>query len=295
MRNPLSIATLRNCPTVGHCGTGSVCLVCWSLSSRPERPTRRSSVVQINRVFSGQFFRAPAKSSRFCTVAHCLLGGSRTRGFASRLHAGFQSRIGRVILARALIAVSLTVAAVSCGWKEVRVAPAQNTAASPFSGGRVIDHTVIDIHGNSVQLSSYRGKALLIVNVASQCGLTPQYEGLQKLYGDYKDKGLEILGFPCNDFAGQEPGSNAEIASFCSSQFKVSFPLFDKVRAKGEKSPLYKTLTEEIEPSLRGEIKWNFTKFLVNRHGQVVARFEPKVEPLDPQVLAQVDAALAAK
>ena len=159
----------------------------------------------------------------------------------------------------------------------------------------MIDHTVVDINGNSIQLSSYRGKALIIVNVASQCGLTPQYEGLQKLYGDYKDKGLEILGFPCNDFAGQEPGSNAEIASFCSSQFKVSFPLFDKVRAKGEKSALYKTLTEEIEPSLRGEIKWNFTKFLVDRHGQVVARFEPKVEPLDPQVLAQVDAVLAAK
>ncbi len=180
---------------------------------------------------------------------------------------------------------------VSCGWKEVKVAP---TAASTApTGARVIDHTVQDIKGNPVALSSYRGKALLIVNVASQCGLTPQYEGLQKLYATYKDKGFEVLGFPCNDFMGQEPGSNAEIETFCSTRFAVTFPLFDKVRAKGDKSPLYKSLTEEIEPSLRGEIKWNFTKFLVDRQGRVVARFEPKVEPMDPAVVAQVQAVLA--
>ncbi len=160
-------------------------------------------------------------------------------------------------------------------------------------GVRVIDHTVINIQGESVSLSAYRGKALLIVNVASQCGLTPQYEGLQKLYATYKDRGLEILGFPCNDFAGQEPDSNAQIQSFCSTKFAVTFPLFDKVHATGDKSPLYKTLTEEVDPTLRGEIKWNFTKFLVDKKGTVVARFEPRVEPLDPQVATQIDAVLA--
>ena len=193
-----------------------------------------------------------------------------------------------------LLALVLSSTLGACGWKEVRVAPTQpaGSAAKP-SGGRVIDHTVQNIQGETVALTRYRGKALLIVNVASECGLTPQYEGLQKLYGAYKDKGLEILGFPCNDFAGQEPGTNAEIQSFCSSKFAVTFPLMDKVRAKGDKSPLYKTLTEEIEPSLRGEIKWNFTKFLVDKQGNVVARFEPKVEPGDPQVAAQIEAVLA--
>ncbi len=195
--------------------------------------------------------------------------------------------------ARFLVAVTAAIVATGCGWKEVKVAPTTSSAAA--AGVRVIDHTVNDIKGNPVALSSYRGKAVLIVNVASQCGLTPQYEGLQRLYAAYKDKGLEVLGFPCNDFMGQEPGTNAEIETFCSTKFAVTFPLFDKVRAKGDKSPLYKTLTEEVDPALRGEIKWNFTKFLVDRQGRVVARFEPKVEPMDPAVVSQVEAVLAHK
>jgi len=188
-----------------------------------------------------------------------------------------------------LAAIALATAALTCGcgWSEVRTAP-----AAVVAGGPVIDHTVLDISGTPVALSSYRGKVLLIVNVASKCGLTPQYEGLQKLYLDYRDRGLVVLGFPCNDFMGQEPGTHDQIKTFCATRYGVSFPLFAKVRAKGDKSPLYKTLTEEVDPALRGEIKWNFTKFLVNRQGAVVARFEPQVEPIDPAVVAQIEAAL---
>lgn len=156
----------------------------------------------------------------------------------------------------------------------------------------MIDHTVQTIDGEEVALSTYRGKALLIVNTASECGFTPQYEGLQALYEKYQSRGLVVLGFPCNDFGGQEPGTQSEIKSFCSSKFHVSFPLFDKVRAKGDKSPLYKTLTEEVDPALRGEIKWNFTKFLVDPTGRVVARFEPMVKPLDAEMLSQIEKVL---
>jgi glutathione peroxidase len=196
----------------------------------------------------------------------------------------------RILLTPALVALTLT----ACTWKEVHVAPtpAPGDGRSTATAAPVIDHTVRTLSGETVSLSQYRGKALLIVNTASECGLTPQYQGLQALYLKYKDRGLEVLGFPCNDFGGQEPGSADQIQSFCSSKFAVTFPLFEKVRAKGDKSPLYKTLTEEIDPSLRGEIKWNFTKFLVNPQGQVVARFEPMVEPGDPKVAAEIDKVL---
>ena len=157
----------------------------------------------------------------------------------------------------------------------------------------MIDHTVKTIDGEEVSLTAYRGKTLLIVNTASQCGLTPQYEQLEQLQQKYANRGFTVLGFPCNDFGGQEPGSAAEIKTFCSSTYQVSFPLFEKVRAQGDKSPLYKTLTEEIEPTLRGEIKWNFTKFLVDGNGRVVARFEPMVKPLDPQLTAEIEKLLA--
>ena len=153
----------------------------------------------------------------------------------------------------------------------------------------MIDHTVKTLDGEEISLARYRGKTLLIVNTASQCGLTPQYEQLEALQQKYASRGFMVLGFPCNDFGSQEPGSAEEIKTFCSSKYQVSFPLFEKVRALGDKSPLYKTLTEEVDPALRGEIKWNFTKFLVDSNGHVVARFEPLVKPLDPQVTAQIE------
>ncbi|MDG1184710.1 MAG: glutathione peroxidase [SAR86 cluster bacterium] len=138
--------------------------------------------------------------------------------------------------------------------------------------------SVKDIQLNDVDLSSFQGKTLLIVNVASKCGFTPQYKDLQNLSDKYKEQGLEVLGFPCNQFGGQEPGTNEEVQSFCDLTFNVSFKMFDKIEVNGENaSPLFKHLKHE-SPGILGteSIKWNFTKFLVNKNGEVVKRFAPK-------------------
>lgn len=144
------------------------------------------------------------------------------------------------------------------------------------------DISVRDGSGEAVSLRNYAGKVLLIVNTASRCGFTPQYKGLQELYDRYRDRGLEILAFPCNQFAAQEPGDMEEIKSFCSLNYGVTFPIFDKVDVNGEaEDPLFRHL-KQAAPSLFGRsIKWNFTKFLVDRDGTVVARFSPKTEPAD--------------
>ena len=149
------------------------------------------------------------------------------------------------------------------------------------------------ISGAPASLSDYAGKVLLIVNVASQCGLTPQYEGLEALYRSHRDAGLVVLGFPANDFAGQEPGSAAEIMAFCTTNFGVDFPMFEKMVVKGpDKHPLYAALLDAIpDPS---EIRWNFEKFLVGRDGKVIARFDPRTAPDDPALITAIDAALAA-
>jgi glutathione peroxidase len=141
-----------------------------------------------------------------------------------------------------------------------------------------------DIDGNKINLSDYLGKTLLIVNVASKCGLTPQYKGLQALYEQFKDKGFEILGFPANDFMGQEPGTEADIKQFCDINYKVTFPLFSKIKVKkGDgQSELYKYLTsKESNPGFEGEIEWNFQKFLVNKEGSVIKRYSPQTSPDD--------------
>lgn len=144
----------------------------------------------------------------------------------------------------------------------------------------VYDFTLKDIRGTPKPLGDYRGKVLLLVNVASRCGLTPQYEGLQKLYEKYHERGLEILAFPANNFLAQEPGTNDEILSFCQTNYHVSFPLFAKISVKGDDiDPLYKYLTTEAPHA--GEIKWNFHKFLVDRNGQVVANIDPRKEPAE--------------
>jgi glutathione peroxidase len=167
-------------------------------------------------------------------------------------------------------------------------------AASPKS---VLDFKMRDIDGKDVNLKQYKGKVLLLVNVASKCGYTPQYEGLEAVYEKYKDKGFVTLGFPANNFNGQEPGTEAEIKEFCTSKFGVTFPMFAKISVKGDdQDPLYKFLTsKETDPEFGGEIKWNFNKFLVDRHGKVVARFEPKVKPDSPEVTAAIEKYLAAK
>ena len=141
---------------------------------------------------------------------------------------------------------------------------------------------VTNIDGNSEKLEKFKGKALLVVNVASECGFTKQYKGLQELYSKYKDQGLEILGFPCNQFGGQEPGSDKEIQKFCTTKFDVTFPLFSKIEVNGDNThPLYKYLKKEKSGILGSEgIKWNFTKFLVDKEGKVVRRFAPNVDPV---------------
>ena len=153
-----------------------------------------------------------------------------------------------------------------------------------------------DIDGKETNLKAYQGKVLLIVNVASKCGYTKQYAPLQAVYEKYKDKGLVILGFPSNDFGGQEPGSNAQIKEFCSSKFAVTFPLFDKVGVKAgpTQSPLYAALTGK-DATFPGEVKWNFGKFLIGRDGKVIARYNSGDEPDSEKVTKAIEAALAAK
>lgn len=158
----------------------------------------------------------------------------------------------------------------------------------------VYNFTLRSIDGQPVSLKSYSGKVLLLVNVASKCGFTPQYAGLESLYEKYKDKGLVIVGIPANNFGFQEPGTNEEIKKFCSNKYNVTFPMMSKISVKGEdKAPLYEFLTDkDANPKIGGEIQWNFTKFLFDRKGQPVARFESAVTPDSPQVTAAVESAL---
>lgn len=154
---------------------------------------------------------------------------------------------------------------------------------------------VKDIDGASTSLEPYKGKVLLVVNVASKCGLTPQYAGLESLYKKYKDQGLVILGFPCNQFGSQEPGTNEQIKQFCSSTYGVSFPMFDKLEVNGAgRHPLYVHLAGKDSP-YPGDIKWNFNKFLVGRDGKILKRFEPKTAPDDPALVGAIEEALAKK
>ena len=175
--------------------------------------------------------------------------------------------------------------------------------AAPASGAdekrpaSVLDFKVKDIDGAEVPLSKYQGKVLLIVNTASQCGLTPQYKGLEALYEKYKGQGLEVLAFPANEFGMQEPGTDEQIKEFCTSKYNVTFPVFSKIVVKGQGiHPLYAFLTSEsTNPGHAGAIGWNFAKFLVDRKGEVVARFDPKTAPESEDLVQAVEKALAEK
>jgi glutathione peroxidase len=158
------------------------------------------------------------------------------------------------------------------------------------------EFTVTTIDGTAKPLRDYAGQALLIVNVASQCGLTPQYAGLQAMHEKYAGRGLAVLGFPCNQFGGQEPGSEGQIKTFCETKFGVTFPLFAKLEVNGPgRHPLYAFLTAQATaPEGRGDIQWNFAKFLVGRDGEVVARFAPTATPESPEVAAAIEQALGA-
>ena len=156
----------------------------------------------------------------------------------------------------------------------------------------ISDITVTTIDGKPKPLSDYAGQVLLIVNVASQCGYTPQYKGLEQLNQIYKAKGLRVLGFPCNDFGAQEPGTNQEIVQFCDRNYGVTFEMFDKVHAKGaSKDPLYQTLTDSVIPA--GDVSWNFEKFLISKTGEVVARYRSSVSPDSSELVSAIERELA--
>jgi glutathione peroxidase len=161
--------------------------------------------------------------------------------------------------------------------------------------GSIYDIPVKDIDGKDTTLAAYKGKVVLIVNVASHCGYTPQYKNLEAVHKKFKDQGFVVLGFPCNQFGGQEPGTNEEIKQFCTSKYDVTFPLFDKIEVNGaNRHPLYVALAGEASP-FPGNIKWNFTKFLIGRDGKILNRFDSKVTPDSPESTAAIEAALAAK
>lgn len=156
------------------------------------------------------------------------------------------------------------------------------------------DFSVKTIDGAAQSLRDYGGKVVLVVNVASQCGLTPQYGGLEELYANFKDRGLVVLGFPCNQFGGQEPGTEGEIKTFCETKFGVTFPMFAKIDVNGpQRDPLYAFLTSEpTAPEGPGDVRWNFAKFLVDRQGQVIARFAPTTAPVSEEVVGAIERAL---
>lgn len=159
----------------------------------------------------------------------------------------------------------------------------------------VYDFTLNSIEGEPTSLAKFRGKVVLLVNVASRCGFTPQYSALEKVYETFKERNFVIVGIPANNFGGQEPGSNQEIKTFCSTKYNVTFPMMAKVSVKGDdKTPLYQFLTDKsANPQTGGEIQWNFTKFLIGPDGRPVARFEPQVTPDDPQVTSAIEKELA--
>lgn len=168
------------------------------------------------------------------------------------------------------------------------------TAMQAQEAKNIYQFKMKNIKGKDVNLNNYKGKVILVVNTASKCGLTPQYEGLETLYQKYKDKGLIVLGFPCNQFMGQEPGTAADIEKFCSTKYNVTFPLFEKIEVNGDKTnPLYQYLKSEMPLEGKNEIRWNFEKFLIDKNGKPVKRFAPKTKPTD--LVAEIENLLSQK
>jgi glutathione peroxidase len=187
-----------------------------------------------------------------------------------------------------LARIQLFVIVASLLLASVMHAKPKTTTRPPVSATDPFAFKVTDIDGKPRDLAQYRGKAVLIVNTASRCGFTPQYEGLEALYDRYRARGFEVLAFPANNFMGQEPGTNEEIKTFCATRFKTSFPLFAKVSVKGDDmAPLYQWLT--TSSPFPGDIPWNFTKFLVAPDGRVVARFGPRTKPEDAEVISALE------
>lgn len=183
----------------------------------------------------------------------------------------------------------------ACLFTGVAIALTAGSLPAAEKASPVLNNKVKTIKGEEVDLTKYQGKVLLVVNVASKCGATPQYEQLESLSDKYKDKGLAVLGFPCNQFGGQEPGTEEDIVKFCKSKYDVSFDMFAKIDVNGpEAAPLYKALTsKETDPKFAGDIKWNFEKFLIGRGGEIVARFPTGTKPDAPEVVKAIEAELA--
>jgi glutathione peroxidase len=198
-------------------------------------------------------------------------------------------KVGSVILA----AAAITIVSMAFGFG-LFSSPEQPETAF---GASVYDFKMKDIDGKNVNLKKYKGKVVMIVNTASKCGYTPQYEGLEAIYKKYKDQDFVVLGFPANNFRGQEPGTDKEIKEFCTLKYDVTFPMFSKISVKGEdQHPLYKFLTEkETNPQFAGDITWNFNKFLIGKDGKVVARYETKIKPDDATVTAEIEKLIADK
>ena len=192
-----------------------------------------------------------------------------------------------------LIAATVVLSAGALSLFAQTTAPGVATPKTP----EALNFTMKDIDGKEVKLSDYQGKVILMVNVASKCGNTHQYKELEETYASLKDKGFVIMGFPANNFGSQEPGSDLQIKEFCTSTFDVKFPMFSKISVKGNDThPLYKYLTSvDTSPAKKGDITWNFEKFLIGRDGKVIARFAPKTEITEPQLKAAIETALAAK
>lgn len=199
-------------------------------------------------------------------------------------------------MSRALVLCLALAATLTLAWFAAPAAPAfaEDEPAAEPEDTTPLRHTVVTIEGKKQPLKAYRGKAILIVNTASRCGYTKHYKGLQELYERYSKRGLVVLGFPCNQFGGQEPGSEAEIKAFCEQTFAVKFSLFAKVEVlPGEgQAPLFKSLTSEGPEATRGKVKWNFEKFLLDPSGKVIARWRSGTEPTDPKLVAAIEAAL---
>ncbi|HEY4330689.1 MAG TPA: glutathione peroxidase [Phycisphaerae bacterium] len=200
-----------------------------------------------------------------------------------------------ICTALAAAVLGLTIAT-SFGVDEKVSAPTGG-GATPAVKPAALDFTVKNIDGKDVDLSTYTGKVIMILNVASKCGNTPQYTGLEKTYAKYKDKGFVIMGFPANNFGSQEPGTNEEIKEFCSATYQVDFPMFAKVSVKGnDMAPLFKYLTaQDAKPVNKGDIAWNFEKFLIGKDGKLIGRFANKTQPEDPSIVSAIESALAAK
>ena len=197
------------------------------------------------------------------------------------------------LLVTSVVILTLAAAALGAAYKYGMIFNPSPT--EPRTEKSMHEFTVKNIDGQDIKLDAYKGKVVMLVNTASKCGLTPQYEGLQKIYDKYKDQGFTVLGFPANNFMGQEPGTEKEIKEFCMLNYKVSFPMFSKISVKGEdQHPLYQFLTnKDSNPGMDGDITWNFEKFVADKNGKIIARFSPKTLPEDESVTEAIETALA--